>query len=397
MRTLRCTSLLPLLSSADVRFSFTLRPADRTELCENIILDESLFPRLYLHWNAGVRGYFIRLLVWRLARLGIVASENRPTSTRDAGIVALFGLMNVRLEVIRRRHDELEPMDTLTDDDRYNPKRSTICSTKGVSDAPYVVAELVGRFDEDDEPEYEAQEVVRTTMSNSGRKGGKKEIVTIARVVSWIKGGLGRARNLSKARNVRGRIEPFVLDESPRDVHRTPEPSPPIDAAGSAWEFSPLALSEEERPSTPGSPSERQVSRPESPAFFSFEFEGGVAPRVNAYPSSPTASSTSSHDSYNTTMTSGSGDTVFPVSPTPQRTIDGLRQRPLSGVSARVSLRFSKRISILPPAALDVLKENGEPVPPIPDKYRVSMLQTGYAKGLHPCQLLSCLSSADPL
>lgn len=42
--------------------SLTLRPPDRAELCEGLILDESLFQRLFLHWNSGCRGFFIRLV-----------------------------------------------------------------------------------------------------------------------------------------------------------------------------------------------------------------------------------------------------------------------------------------------------------------------------------------------
>lgn len=43
-------------------YSLTLRPLDRTELCESLLLDEALFQRLFLHWNSGCRGFFIRLV-----------------------------------------------------------------------------------------------------------------------------------------------------------------------------------------------------------------------------------------------------------------------------------------------------------------------------------------------
>ena len=370
------------------RISFTLRPADRRMLCECIILDEKLFPRLYLHWNAGVRGYFIRLLVWRLARIGIVASENRSATNKDPDVVALFGLLNIRLEVIRRRHDELEPKALLTDDDLFVKKRSTICSTRGVNEAPFVVDELVGRLDEDEEPEFEAQEVVGTSVANPERKGvvgGPKETVTIARVVSWIKGGFSKSKNASKPKSS-PKITPFV-DEMTSDqalsMLVTPESSPPLGSAAavSPWNFDtiPPSKSSDSNLSSTASSNHRdpESRRPESPAFFSFEFEGGVP----VLPS-PTILTTSASDA--SIHSTASSDTVFPPSPTPRRTVEGLPPRPLSGITPRVSLRFSKRSSILPPAALDVLKENGQPVPPIPDKYRLSV-STGYAKILHPC------------
>ena len=383
-----------------LEFSFTLRPADRHALCETIILDEKLFPRLYLHWNAGVRGYFIRLLVWRLARIGIVASENRPTQQKDPAVVSLFGLLNIRLEVIRRRHDELEPKALLTDDDLFVKKRSTICSTRGVNEAPFVVDELVGRLDEDEEPEFEAQEVVGTVVASPARRGSgggggvQKETVTIARVVSWIKGGFGKSKNPTKAKSITKITLP--IDEMTSDqalsMLITPNSSPPLGASpsNSPWNFDSMTPSKSNDSNLSSTASsDHESRRPESPAFFSFEFEGGVP----VLPS-PTILTTSASDS--SIHSTASSDTVFPPSPTPRRTVEGLPPRPLSGITPRVSLRFSKRSSILPPAALDVLKENGQPVPPIPDKYRLSMLSTGYAKILHPCSSSSLFLSRSP-
>jgi hypothetical protein len=72
--------------------------------------------------------------------------------------------------------------------------------------------------------------------------------------------------------------------------------------------------------------------------------------------------------------------TANPVSPGHKRhksTSSVRKSRPVSvasertGPSPRVSKRFSKRSSILPPPALDLLKESpSEPVPKIPDQYR---------------------------
>ncbi|KAI5477484.1 hypothetical protein MNV49_006330 [Pseudohyphozyma bogoriensis] len=344
---------------------FTLRPEDRDALCEHIILDEVLFSRLYLHWNAGVRGYFIRLLVWRLARLGIVAQEQQPNAPRDPRILELFSLLNVRLEAIRKRHDELEPLDDLDDDDVFKPKRSTICSTRGVKEMPFTVDELVGAFsDSDDDEEEEPQELVRTTAVNA-RKGGVKEVATVARVVSWLKGGLGKGRQNKGSRGAatpEPQIQPFVMETLP--------PTPVIEDEEPYAGMADTSTDSWTTVTPPPKSPERRTPRPNSSAFFSFEFEGGLTPDAGPPPLPPSSSSASVNSA-------ASGDTAFPLSPN-RRNFDGL-----GAPSPRVSKRFSKRISILPPAALDVLKESGGAVPPIPAQYLVTS-PTSYDKKLHP-------------
>lgn len=331
-----------------------------------------------------MRGYFIRLLVWRLARLGIVAAEQHPGSILDPRIVNLFGLLNIRLEAIRKRHDELEPLDSLTDDDLFNPKRSTICSTRGVKEAPWTVAELVGNVDEESE-EDEPQELVRTIAPAEPRKsGGLKDVATVARVVSWLKVGLGKAKT-NKLRPIvpKARIDSFLLPSSP-DFQRSSEDSfaglddrPPVDLStpDSTWPAPSIPEAELPPIPSPSSPSrltspKRKSARLSSPAFFSFEFEGGVLPKSDV--DTPTSSSAS------TTSSILSGDTVFPSHI--RRQVD---PQNASAVSPRVSLRFSRRISILPPAALDMFKESGEAVPAIPTQY-LTKVADAYDKKLHP-------------
>lgn len=66
MRILRCepNALNPRCDKIAHRVlcSLTMRREDRTELCERLILDKALFQRLFLHWNSGCRGFFIRLV-----------------------------------------------------------------------------------------------------------------------------------------------------------------------------------------------------------------------------------------------------------------------------------------------------------------------------------------------
>ncbi|GAA5976133.1 hypothetical protein JCM11641_003289 [Rhodosporidiobolus odoratus] len=451
---LQADSTVTLMRTISLIYShfevFTLRARDRTELCEKIILDEKLFQRLFLHWNTGVRGYFIRLLVWRLSRLGVVAKEQNPNLPPDEGIIALFNLLNVRLEALRKRHDALEPLDNLTDEDSFfRPKRSTICSTRGVKEAPWTVDELAEPLDEEsDDEEEEPQELVRSlppppasaTSGMSGTSAKKGDLKTVAKVVSWLKGGL---KNKSKTPKITpslpdARIDPFTLERSatvktPRrqdstgsmavedddfstesgsqDNHFAPLPttietglvptedSPgphsaaaPVVPPGKAGLLSvkPVPFPSGKTPSrTKSTRSEKRASRSLSPAFFSFEFENGVVTRSDV---DPTVASSAA--SVTSTTTANITDTTFPASP--------IRPRPDPGsaISPRVSLRFSKRISILPPAALDLLKgvNNGgvEAVPPIPAQYRQS-LNTGYDKKLHPYAIRGLRDYEDAL
>ena len=362
---------------------FTMRPADRNALCEHIILDDVLFSRLYLHWNAGVRGYFIRLLVWRLARLGIVAQEAAPHAPRDPRILQLFSLLNVRLEAIRQRHDELEPLD-IREDDPFVPKRSTICSTRGVKEMPWAVDELVPPSEEDESDEseeYEPQELVRTVQPTKGAGKPTKEVATVARVVSWLKGGLGNKNKQNKQSRGIEHISPPIIIPPPEDSfkHATEEPYAGIETSSASSHESGEAQYATPAPANTqvvqlGVPPGRKP-RPKSDAFFSFEFEGGLVPQEgtstppSTSPTSATFPSSASSASLNSAL---SADTTFPRSPL---------RRSTPGADKRVSVRFSKRISILPPAALDLLKDCGEAVPAIPAKY---LAKEGYPKALHP-------------
>lgn len=372
-----------------------------------IILDEQLFLRLYLSWNGAIRSYFIRLLVWRVARLGIVpipsaasikgGSVQRRSASIDKtnpDIVRIFGLLNVRLEMIRRRHDELEPVDeeTAEDDFLYRPKRSTICSTRGVKECPYTVEAIPpsSRFEDDSEPN-EALEIVEK-KSLGGSSNGTNGVKEVSKVVSWLKISLSKARaaNKSKSNGIGGfkdvRIDPFRMSaESIIPVVEAEDRSRLIDAelerAEAEDNFDGTSLTPTSAPivhieELP--PVSDLVPRPESPAFFSFEFEGSTSlvSRVPA-PSSPKSP---------LLLSSSSKIPTSPISPVFRRASDlDLARR--GSTSSKVSKRFSKRQSILPPAALEALEGIGEAVPSIPVRYR----EQGYDRKLHPCQSLLLL------
>ncbi|GAA6012848.1 hypothetical protein JCM11491_006199 [Sporobolomyces phaffii] len=415
---------------------FTIRPKDRTALCEGIILDEAVFTRLFLSYNQGTRGFWIRLLVWRLSRLGVVAKEQNPNLPPDEGILALFGLLNARLEAIRKRHDQLDPVQDVPEESTFfRPKRSTICSTRGVKEAPWTVDELAETFEEESEYEEETQELVRavppppSSVSSAGGSSTRKgtgDNKTVSKVVSWLKGGLGKNKKGLKVVPVPDpRIDPFTVERS-ATVRRPGDDEPIIEdySPSSEWPQAPLPTTVEtgavvsptrSAPATPEksshlSPSmprrnkstassnssgsqKRRSSRPNSPAFFSFEFENGIVSRSDVDPaiaaSSPTTPTSPSPSLTSAAGSNGAADATLPTSPI-RRTANA-HPDPQAAVSPRISLRFSKRASILPPAALDLLKKeqgggsDSVAVPPIPAHYRRSMMQqVGYEKRLHP-------------
>lgn len=358
--------------------------------------------RLYLHWNAGVRGYFIRLLVWRLSRLGIVDAEQHPDQPRDPRILAIFGTMNLRLEAIRKRHDELEPIDNLTEDSFFKPKRSTICSTRGVKEAPFAVDQLVGAVEEDSDEEMsdvaindEADEAVQNAVNGAPlKKSSIKDVKSMSRMVSWIKGGVGLKKGGDKSKRAVpvAHIDPFDIDAEQNEMPSSPsqqlddpleysnETSTPVDTPWPVHDITPAPSPRDEAPPAEDDVSRRVLARKSirrsriatSPSFFAFDFENGLGPP----PGSETTDSSDSA-SINSNL---SADTVLPTSPIKR----GFPSDPkIAAISPRVSVRFSKRISILPPAALDLFKETGEAVPEIPARFRQEAAPA-YDRRLHP-------------
>jgi len=318
---------------------------------------------------------------------------------------------------VRRRHDQLEPRANFADDSTlFRPKRSTICSTRGVKEAPWTVDALGGAVEEEDEDEdYNTQELVRSAPPSKGAASGgrKQDLKTVAKVVSWLKGGLGKKQGKgARTSSDDALVDPFLLEQSDSARSSTstdrqqqgPPPLPTTIETGlvptpaSRGPHTPDAPMQGVRASPPSSPSGRRP-RPKSgraerrrslnPAFFAFEFENGLVARTDVDPT--VASSTASAASVSS---ASSGDTTFPSAPIRARQPGG----PAAALSPRVSLRFSKRISILPPAALDLLKEahGSEPVPPIPDRYRDSV-ESGYARHLHTYAVLGLRDYEDAL
>ncbi|KAH8921091.1 DUF1765-domain-containing protein [Atractiella rhizophila] len=363
----------------------TLRKQDREELCEKMLLDRALFQRLFLSFNVGVRGYFQRLMVWRLSRIGVAAGDNIQQQ-RDPQVLKIFAIFNMRLEAVRRRHDEIDPIPDLPEDgldDPFRPKRSTICSTRGVKEVDWVVDELEIPDVEVTVDEEELPPAPLDLIPIKPKREKEKKAVNMAAVVSWLKILNPRKGGTKRGDDPHAPIDPFTIDGPPAyaesdkfmDVTQNPEPSsfelpqlPSIPRTSS----SSLAPSTSRRTKRSVSP---DIPVPPSPTFFSFEFEVD-APRSDNFDPARSASALGM-------------DPDIAVNPTPFPVVGSSTRRqsdipkpstPNHPISPRVSLRFSKRVSILPPPALNFFTEGGQPVPPIPDAFKA---EEGYDKRLH--------------
>ncbi|KAG0142291.1 hypothetical protein CROQUDRAFT_97701 [Cronartium quercuum f. sp. fusiforme G11] len=338
--------------------ALTIEPKTCEALCLDLLLYPPIFQHLFLHWNSGVRGYYMRLLVWRLSRLGVLNPNQPQSKSREAiNIILTF---NTRLDAIRKRHDELSPESDLIPpiDDDYRRKRSTICSTRGVTDQPWAINELA------------PDEVCAETVEDSGREassGTPSDKPSVAKVVSWLK----------VVKRLGGSSRPKTAKNELPIVAITPVPAP----ASSEVDLREVRRSEssQDHPSSPSStPPSRQVNSdddesmrtprksdssqrsshsPDSPTFFKFEFElGAEMPRSDSFDTpitTPAHSEAVAHPQLADSSTTPPKITTDAVPPNP------------STPGPRVSSRFSKRASLLPPAALNLLREN-EILPSVP-------------------------------
>ena len=154
-----------------------------------MLLDADTFQRLFLSWNTSVRGYFHRLVVWRLSRLGLQA-DGRPSEHQDPWIIAALQSLNTRLEAIRKRHDELDPLDDLPDDDLFDGRRDSIDSMRGVTDQPWAIEAIYDGY-ADGERERDADVggpwSAPLPVDAGGGGGGGKDKATMSKVKNWLK------------------------------------------------------------------------------------------------------------------------------------------------------------------------------------------------------------------
>lgn len=74
---------------------------------EGILLKTSIFQKLFLSWSFLIRAYFLHLLVFRLGHLTDFPAP--PEDPRNSTAMMIAQLFNHRLDEVRERHDELSP------------------------------------------------------------------------------------------------------------------------------------------------------------------------------------------------------------------------------------------------------------------------------------------------
>lgn len=85
----------------------TSTTSNRIAFCEHILLRPAVFNKLFLSWSFTIRAYYLHLLVFRLARIrDFPRPQDDPSGMTAVRVVRLF---NQRLEDLRKRHNQLSP------------------------------------------------------------------------------------------------------------------------------------------------------------------------------------------------------------------------------------------------------------------------------------------------
>ncbi|CEH18400.1 Uncharacterised protein family UPF0592 [Ceraceosorus bombacis] len=369
---------------------------NRTRFCEEILLDRRIFEKLFLSWSFTIRAYFLHLLVFRLARINDFSHPKDDPHGKAA--VSIARLFNQRLDEIRRRHDELSPA----------------ISTDASSDADERSAE-----DQEDD-------VIANSLQKSRNRPAS--FVSTIRHTPSIRGV--EASNTAKAERILGigMPDPILAPKGePKAQSRAAKWLRALGGKSSArtsknkggFAASPL-------PAVLESPTITNEPRNRTPRFDELDFldeededdeddasssgSGAIDKNVlgnkgsgldddlaltsaanNKSGSEFSFQARPMQDSTDRTQPASSGDNIAPdmsfdlQSPTsphppPGASLLNGRASPRHGTSSpRVSRAFSRRSSILPGPALDLVAQDDQPpVPPIPEH-----LRQGYAKSLH--------------
>ncbi|CAG8744910.1 32152_t:CDS:10 [Gigaspora margarita] len=136
-------TILRTISFVYTQFSLlTSQPAYLKQLVKQIILDEEMFERMFCHWSRNVRIYFMRLLIWRVGRIGSdfgKIDEPKDFEISDSGfsgeedIDILITLQN-RLDNMRQCHEFLSNYDGNFEDIEQVLKAKIAESTDDVPD-----------------------------------------------------------------------------------------------------------------------------------------------------------------------------------------------------------------------------------------------------------------------
>ncbi|KAL9938573.1 hypothetical protein V8E36_002292 [Tilletia maclaganii] len=336
----------------------------RLRFCERILLDPSVFHKLFLSWSVTIRAYFLHLLVFRLARISDFPNPKADPNGKTA--VRVARLFNQRLDEIRRRYEELAPSvptDTSDEDgdefSRFKNRPSSFVST--IKHTPSLHRQ---------ETMSKAERILGIGVPDpalAGKAGADTgKVPSLA--AKWLRGlgSKGKKSRWSGSKAAVGLSEgdsPTINNEPRRKM---------------------LALDELELDDSEVDESDTDTADEVGGAVGSSKGAGSSTQGVNGADDSQTAPAVTAPET--TALAAepeiGLGDHI-----TPDASFDLQSGGPplaagpgRPGTSPRVSRAFSKRSSILPGPAFELVGEDADgeapPVPAVP-------LQSPYDKHLH--------------
>lgn len=113
-------SVMRILSFIYSHFAQLTRSGDaKRMLCLDVLLRADIFDAMFLHWGPMCRAYFMRLLVWRVSRIGLKPPSTDGDKKNGKNVIAfepindgskvltgeILRLLDKRLESVRKRHD----------------------------------------------------------------------------------------------------------------------------------------------------------------------------------------------------------------------------------------------------------------------------------------------------
>ena len=360
---------------------------DREELCIKLLLEPQIFNRLLLFWSQSVRSYVLRLVVFRL---GHVATSKSDVVNHEME-VATVQLLNDRLERIRRRHDELEPRSL--PDVLEQPEGNLRLSVNSVG-ALIKSRSTITMVENPAAPgaqSTKAERLLGLAPLSPNLDSERPEMIhprSLGKATSWLKKSFGKQKkpkggvegesDLEDSRPTRASFDADSLKVLTVPVKRSPSPgpgSPKIHsgATGLDSDHQNAGLQTDQTAAQPrgvptvklpviASPAENDgrpqtPTAPKSPSQFAFEFELKTAsPRSDTFDRGPSP--------------------VSPGSPASSAT------PPRLPASPHMSRSFSRRSSLLPPVAANVVDGPASP------SYRRSIARMpeppAYDKRLHP-------------
>lgn len=403
----------------------------RRRFCQEILLDRAIFFKLFLSWSFTIRAYFLHLLVFRLGRI----NDFPPPAEDPKGRIALEAvkLFNVRLDEIRKRHDELSPPspETSTASDG-GPEGSgkdddgTSSTYSRIRGRPASFVSTIKHTTSTDQADTGSSSAKAERILGIGRPdpilaGNTKTPATPvgeprqkSKAAKWLKALSGKSsKGKASSKSANGANMRPVIPESPSITNIPRLKKPPVSEMD-------LDMDDSGTSSTDSEPGSTQSSRPNS--IYDF---GGATPRtgsstnLSSYdPDSEVASKRSSKTSIPAPITAAplprsadhiAPDTTFdlqssmhtappppgtgnanhfaPGTILPEGSPSSSRQGSFSGAAGggppsprRLSRGFSRRASILPGPAQDLLAEASESIEAVKEEEESDK---GYPDKLH--------------